>query len=130
MYETHSRFDCENSEMANILIEELNTYARDAHLEELRKSQGEKQPEQSEKAEGDQSVEPPAMKVMEPEEVLPPPLPTIVVIHLVHLFLITFHYYIHCHYIIFKKINLTSIIWIVLYCKMFGKIHFFSLYNQ
>uniref|UniRef100_A0A1B6EGC3 Uncharacterized protein n=1 Tax=Clastoptera arizonana TaxID=38151 RepID=A0A1B6EGC3_9HEMI len=82
VYETHSRFESENSEMTNVLIEELNTYARDMHLEELKKSQGEKQSEQPEKPEGEQTAE--DKETLEKEKSIeheepPAPLPNIVV---------------------------------------------------
>lgn len=76
VYETHSRFHCENEEMATNLVNELNNYAREVHLEELRRVQGESQEkERSQTETSDSVVEAPTIKVDE-ELNLPLPSPT------------------------------------------------------
>ncbi|KAG8329312.1 hypothetical protein J6590_089599 [Homalodisca vitripennis] len=80
VYETHSRFTCENEEMVNTLVTDLNNYAAEVHLEELRRAQGESQ--EKERGPGEPSAEAqgevPVVKI-EDELSLPiPPLQTVV----------------------------------------------------
>lgn len=76
LYETHSRFTCENEEMAMSVVSELNNYAADVHLEELRKTQGEAV-DKTTTGECDSS-EAPVVRLDE-DLVLPVPTPTVVV---------------------------------------------------
>lgn len=57
MYETHSRFSCENEDMASSIVNELNNYATEVHVEELRRSQGENQ-ERQERERSQSQIEP------------------------------------------------------------------------
>lgn len=79
VYETHSRFECENEEMANNSVNELNSYAAEVHLEELRRAQGETQEREraqaAETAETPVNPDVPTIKVEE-ELTLPIPSPT------------------------------------------------------